>query len=215
MDLHGNAVDDEAAKTSGEPKERPKMSSGSFVGRLVRDFFLGCAAFLPLALFAFVTYYFFNLLLYFGRMFFGITDSRMTSVTLLALVVVILYSTGSKLRRNERWILNFIEQLISKIPVLGGWYSAFRDIVRVFASSGGEKGYMGTVAVPVGEGYIIGFVTKKDTDGEGRGRVTVFVPTSPNPTTGLVFFYPEEAVKYLDYTPEQAFSRIISLGLKD
>lgn len=195
--------------------EKPKWSLSGFLMKLLRDFFLGCVAFLPLSLFAFITYYLFKLMFSLGRTLFGIADSRTAQAVMLALVVVILYSTGRKLRRQERWILNIIELMISKIPKLGGWYAAFRDIVRTFTSGGGDKGYLGTVAVPVGTGYIIGFVTKKSTDLDGSAMITVFVPTSPNPTTGLVFFYPEGALRYLDYTPEQAFSRIISLGFKD
>ncbi len=68
--------------------------------------------------------------------------------------------------------------------------------------------------MPCGDGYIIGFVTKRETAEDGSPRVTIFVPTSPNPTTGLVFFFPEEKVEYLDLTPEKAFTKIISLGMK-
>ena len=61
---------------------------------------------------------------------------------------------------------------------------------------------------------MIGFVTKKETEEDGSSTVTVFVPTSPNPTTGLVLFFPEERVKFVDMTPEKAFTKIISLGMK-
>lgn len=196
-----------------ETQQKKKISIGGFLKGLPRDFLLGCLAFLPLALLVFITYYFFNLLLSIGRIFFGITDSRTTSATLLAIVIITLIYTGMKLRRKERWLLNFLEQAIAKIPVLGGWYVTFRDIVQTF-TAGSDKNYLGTVAVPVGEGYIIGFITNREIDSDGNANVTVFVPTSPNPTTGLVFFYPEGAVKKIDLTPEQAFTRVISLGMK-
>ena len=61
---------------------------------------------------------------------------------------------------------------------------------------------------------MIGFVTRRDVAEDGTANVAVFVPTSPNPTTGLVFFFPEEVVEYLDMTPENAFKVIISLGIK-
>lgn len=206
MDSENNNV-----KVANEKTER---SFGGFTGRLLRDFFLGCVAFIPLALLAFIIYFFFNLLFSIGRLFFGLTDSRSTSVVLLTLVLIILMYTGRKLRRRERWFLSFIEQKIAKIPLLGGWYATFRDIVQTFTAGGGDKGYLGTVAVPVGTGYIIGFVTNRELDSDGKARVTVFVPTSPNPTTGLVFFYPEEVLEYIDLTPEQAFTKVISLGMK-
>lgn len=184
------------------------------IGGILRDFFLGCLAFVPLAILAFITYYFFNLLYSIGRIFFGLSTSREASAALLALVVVILIYSGRKLRRQEKWFWNFLEQGIMRIPMLGGWYSTVRDIVQTFTSSGGDRQYLGTVAVPVGSGYIIGFVTKREEQPDGSANVTVFVPTSPNPTTGLVFFYSESDVRYLDMTAEEAFSRVISLGMK-
>lgn len=208
MDSHDN----NNAQTEATPQEKPKKKNGGFIRQLPRDFFLGCLAFVPLSLLAFITYYFFHLLLSLGRIFFGLTESRQTSAALLALVVIILAYTGRKLRRQEKWFWNILEYGIMKIPVLGGWYSTVRDIVQTF-TSGGEKSYLGTVAVPVGKGYIIGFVTKRE-ETEDDVRVTVFVPTSPNPTTGLVFFYSESDIKYLDISAEQAFSRVISLGMK-
>ena len=48
----------------------------------------------------------------------------------------------------------------------------------------------------------------------GTARVTVFVPTSPNPTTGFVLFFDERDIEYLDIPPEKAFTLIISLGVK-
>ena len=68
--------------------------------------------------------------------------------------------------------------------------------------------------MPVAGGYIIGFVSRREVLEDGSVQLTIFVPTSPNPTTGLVFFFPEEKVEYLDLTPERAFTKIISLGVK-
>ena len=54
----------------------------------------------------------------------------------------------------------------------------------------------------------------KNTEEDGTVTVTIFLLSSPNPTTGLVFFCPEKDVEYIDMTPEKAFSKIISLGMK-
>ena len=185
------------------------------MGRLGRDFFLGCVAFLPLALFIFLFYY----LIYFfesiGSVIFGITQSRRTTVAISVFLVFLLIYIGRKLRRRERSILNLLEQfIITKIPVVGGWYTTFRDILQTFTARGGENSYLGTAKVPVAGGYIIGFVSRREVLADGTAQLTVFVPTSPNPTTGLVFFFPEEEVEYLDMTPEKAFTKIISLGVK-
>lgn len=186
----------------------------SVFGRAVKDFCLGCCAFIPLAVFAFIFYYLLAIAEHIGSMLFGVTHSVTTSIVIGILIVFLLVYTGRKLRRKEKWLLNIAEYGISKIPVVGGWYSAFKGLVGTFTRMDGERGYLGTAKVPCGDGYIIGFVTKKETAQDGSATATVFVPTSPNPTTGLVFFFPEEKIEYLDITPEKAFTRIISLGTK-
>lgn len=206
-------ISEENSTQTTDSAEKNNKKGGRF-RRTLQDFFLGCIAFIPLAILTFIIYYAFNLLLSLGRMFFGLTASRETSAALLLLVVIILIYSGRKLRRQEKWFWDIVEIGITRIPMLGGWYATVRDILKTFTSGGGDKGYLGTVAVPVGSGYIIGFITKKEERPDGTVGVTVFVPTSPNPTTGLVFFYSESDIKYLDMTPEQAFSRVISLGMK-
>lgn len=200
---------------NNDTAKKPDKGNVSFMGRLGRDFFLGCVAFLPLALFIFLFYY----LIYFfesiGSVIFGITQSRRTTVAISVFLVFLLIYIGRKLRRRERSILNLLEQfIITKIPVVGGWYTTFRDILQTFTARGGENSYLGTAKVPVAGGYIIGFVSRREVLADGTAQLTVFVPTSPNPTTGLVFFCPEEEVEYLDMTPEKAFTKIISLGVK-
>ncbi|MDO5116338.1 MAG: DUF502 domain-containing protein [Synergistaceae bacterium] len=198
-----------------EADKKTKKNGGGVVGRVGRDFFLGCVALLPLALFIFIFYY----LLYFfesiGSLIFGVTQSWRTTAAISLFIVCLLVYIGRKLRRRERSILSLLEQfVITKIPVIGGWYTTFRDILQTFTASAGENSYLGTAKVPVAGGYIIGFVSKREELEDGSAQVTVFVPTSPNPTTGLVFFFPEELVEYLDMSPEKAFTKIISLGVK-
>ena len=172
------------------------MSMFAFMGRTAKDLCLGCIALAPLALFTFVFYY---LVIFFEK---------------IGALIFILAYTGRKLRRKERWLLNIVEQGIGKIPFFGGWYITIRDMIQTFTSGSGAKGYLGTAKVPCATGYIIGFVTNKMKEKDGSVTVTIFVPTSPNPTTGLVFFFPEKDVEYIDMTPEKAFSKIISLGMK-
>ena len=188
--------------------------SESLFGKLGRDLFLGCVAIMPLALFVFCFYYLICFFEGIGQIIFGLTKSAHTTAVISCFLLVMLVSIGRKLRRRETSILNLLEHyVITKIPVIGGWYTTLRDILQTFTSGGG-KSYLGTAKVPAGDGYIIGFVSKRETLQDGSVQVTVFVPTSPNPTTGLVFFLPESKVEYLDLSPEQAFTKIISLGVK-
>ena len=181
---------------------------------LGRDLFLGCVAIMPLALFIFCFYYLIGFFEAIGALIFGLTKSQKSTALISCFLIVTLISIGRKLRRRETSILSLLEHyVITKIPVLGGWYTALRDILQTFTSGGGNT-YLGTAKVPAGPGYIIGFVSRRETLADGTVQVTVFVPTSPNPTTGLVFFFPEDQIEYLDLSPEKAFTKIISLGVK-
>lgn len=194
-------------------KDSTEHNQRNFLQKIIKDFVMGCIAFIPLGLFVFVTYYIFKLIYNLLRLLFGITESRTTSVIIGIIVILILIYAGRKIRRRERWLLDFIETVISKIPVIGGWYPTVRDLILNFTSDK-DRNYMGTAQIPFGTGYIIGFVTKKEIDADGNTNVAIFVPTSPNPTTGLVFFFPEKDITYIDLTPEKAFTKIISLGTK-
>ena len=197
-----------------EGENTKKGGDAGFLRTLGRDFFLGCVALLPLALFVFVFYYLIYLCEMFGALIFGFTQSRRSTALIILFLVCLLVYIGRKLRRRERSLLSLLEQLvITKIPVIGGWYATFRDILQTFTASGGSS-YLGTVKIPVGKGYVIAFVSKREVMPDGTARVTVFVPTSPNPTTGFVLFFDERDIEYLDIPPEKAFTLIISLGVK-
>ena len=200
-------------KNNGGSIEHENKSS--VFGTVGRDLFLGCVAIMPLALFAFCFYYLICFFEGIGQIIFGLTKSKYTTAAISCFLLVLLISIGRKLRRRETSILSLLEQyVINKIPVIGGWYITLRDILRTFTAGGGESSYLGTVKVPAADGYIIGLVSRREVLADGTAQVTVFVPTSPNPTTGLVFFIPESKVEYLDMTPEKAFTKIISLGVK-
>ncbi len=184
-----------------------------WLGARAKDFFTGILGFLPLLVFVLILYYLFLGVQYIGVSVFGLTHSwEATTAILLCSVLLVVYA-GHKLRRREKWFFQTIEKGIAKLPVVGGWYVTFRDLVASF-SGGSGKEYLGVVKVPFGGGYVIGFVTKRELDENGQATVAVFTPTSPNPTTGLVFFFPESAIEYTDITPETAFARILSLGAK-
>lgn len=139
-----------------------KSSHISKIGRITKDFFLGCIALIPLGVLVFLFYTLFILFEALGGKIFGITKSVRTAIAVTLFIIVLLIYTGRKLRRKEKWFLNIIDHLISKIPVVGGWYATFQEIVQTFTAGGRDGGYLGTAKVPCGEGYIIGFVTKRE-----------------------------------------------------
>lgn len=109
--------------------------------------------------------------------------------------------------------------LVEKIPVIKSVYTTAKQIIGMLYSSEGEAAYKKVVAVeyPRKGMYAIGFMTAESNNAIREafdiGEVAnVFLPTSPNPTSGMFVCVPKEDVKILNIDTEAAFKLIISGG---
>lgn len=141
---------------------------------------------------------------------FGVVDSNLyVTLLIFGVSVVFLYYLGYLIEKNREFILLKITELaIDKIPVVKSVYSVIKDIVALF-SKGKEDSYLGVCYVKMGSAKLIGFITKRV-----GSEVTVFVPTTPNPTTGLLLFMDESEIEMSDMDIKEGFQRIMSIGLK-
>lgn len=111
--------------------------------------------------------------------------------------------------------LDFIE----RIPLIKSVYTTARQIIGMLYSTEGEAAYKRVVAVeyPRKGMYVVGFMTSERNEtmekvfGE-ENVVNVFIPTSPNPTSGMLVCVPSRDVKILSMDTETAFKLIISGG---
>ncbi len=113
-------------------------------------------------------------------------------------------------------LLNIFDNILNKIPILRTIYSAFSQMLDTFTKSKTSKQNVVLVEYPRKGTWAVGFATNKNT-GEiknkiGQEVVSVFVPTTPNPTSGFLLMFPKEDVIYLDITFEQASKFIVSAG---
>ena len=113
-------------------------------------------------------------------------------------------------------LLNIFDNILNKIPILRTIYSAFTQMLETFTSNKVSKKNVVLVEYPRKGTWAVGFATNKNT-GEiknkiGQEIVNVFVPTTPNPTSGFLLMFPKEDVIYLDLTFEQASKFIVSAG---
>ena len=113
-------------------------------------------------------------------------------------------------------LLNIFDNILNKIPILRTIYSAFTQMLETFTKSEVNKKNVVLVEYPKKGTWAVGFATNKNT-GEiknkiGQEVVNVFVPTTPNPTSGFLLMFPKEDVIYLDLTFEQASKFIVSAG---
>jgi len=113
-------------------------------------------------------------------------------------------------------ILQLINDLLKKIPFLRTIYGAIGQMTETFANKKGKKKSVVLVQYPSKGIWAVGFATK-DNKGEiskktNNNLVNVFVPTTPNPTSGFLLMFPKKEVIYLDMTFEEASKFIVSAG---
>jgi len=113
-------------------------------------------------------------------------------------------------------ILKLINDLLKKIPFLRTIYSAIGQMTESFANKKGKKKSVVLVQYPSKGSWAVGFATK-DNKGEiskktNDNLVNVFIPTTPNPTSGFLLMFPKKEVIYLDMSFEEASKFIVSAG---
>ncbi|MDO8840368.1 MAG: DUF502 domain-containing protein [Parvibaculum sp.] len=117
-----------------------------------------------------------------------------------------------------RTVLNFGERIVARMPVVRSIYGALKQIFEtVISQSSASFREVGLIEYPRKGIFCIVFITTQ-TNGEivdrvGRELVSVFLPTTPNPTSGFLLFVPKDDVQVLDMTIEEGAKLIISAGL--
>ena len=116
-------------------------------------------------------------------------------------------------------LLNLFNNLLKKIPILRTIYSALGQMTETFTKTDKEKKNVVLVEYPRKGSWAVGFATKENS-GEisnktKKNLINVFVPTTPNPTSGFLLMFPKEEVIYLDLTFEEASKFIVSAGTSD
>ena len=118
-----------------------------------------------------------------------------------------------------RRLLKIFEDILKKIPILRTIYSAITQMIETFTKSEGNARNVVLVEYPRKGSWAVGFATKENTSGifekTNKNLVNVFIPTTPNPTSGFLLMFPKEEVIYLDITFEQASKFIVSAGTSD
>ena len=114
-----------------------------------------------------------------------------------------------------KYVVSYSDALMQRVPLVRGVYSTMKKMMETFSMKQNFHG-VGLVEYPRKGCYSIGFITGH-LQGEELGMtgqlMTVFVPTTPNPTAGFLLILPEAEVRRLDMTVEQGMKFIVSLGL--
>ena len=113
-------------------------------------------------------------------------------------------------------LLNLFNTVLKRIPILRTIYSAILQMTETFTKTDNQKKNVVLVEYPRKGTWAVGFATKENsgeiTDKLNRKLINVFVPTTPNPTSGFLLMFPKEEVVYLDLSFEEASKFIVSAG---
>jgi uncharacterized membrane protein len=117
-----------------------------------------------------------------------------------------------------RWLLEFGEGTLQRIPVAGSVYKTLKQLLETFLRDNSTRFRRVVLVEYPREGlYALGFVTgvlgSTLAAGFDQPMLSVFIPTAPNPTTGWYAVVPEASVKDLNLSVEDAFRTIISAGI--
>ena len=113
-------------------------------------------------------------------------------------------------------LLNLLNKILKRIPILRTIYSAIVQMTETFTKGDQKKKSVVLVEYPRKGSWAVGFATKENsgeiTNKTKKNLINVFVPTTPNPTSGFLLMFPKEDVIYLDLTFEEASKFIVSAG---
>ena len=139
------------------------------------------------------------------------------SLVALALAVVLISVVGVLARYYiGKKVIDWTDRVLMRVPLLNKFYGAIKQVNDAFAGSKNSFKTVVLVEFPGPGNYSVGFITN-ETQGEvqqkaGKNLVSVFVPTTPNPTSGFLILVPEEKLTKLDLSVTDAIKYIVSLG---
>jgi len=115
-----------------------------------------------------------------------------------------------------RRMLNIFNNLLNRIPILRTIYSSITQMTETFTKGDSSQKNVVLVEYPRKGAWAVGFATKENegeiTNKTKKKLVNVFVPTTPNPTSGFLLMFDRDEIIYLDMSFEEASKFIVSAG---
>ncbi len=137
-------------------------------------------------------------------------------IEIIITVVFITIVGGLSLSFIGKRILKLIDDLFKRIPFLRTVYSAILQMTETFSKKDNSQKSVVLVEYPRKGVWAVGFATKEN-KGEmanktNQNLINVFVPTTPNPTSGFLLMFPKDEVIHLNMNFEEASKFIVSAG---
>ena len=140
-------------------------------------------------------------------------------IEIIVSVVIITIVGGLSLSFLGKRILGLIDDLFKRFPFLRTIYSAILQMTESFSNKDNDKKSVVLIEYPRKGVWAVGFATKENkgemAEKTNQKLINVFVPTTPNPTSGFLLMFPVDDVIYLNMTFEEASKFIVSAGTSD
>ena len=137
-------------------------------------------------------------------------------IEILLSIILITIIGGLSLSFIGKKVLQIFNDILKRIPILRTIYSAIGQMAETLAPNKTSRKSVVLIEYPRKGSWAVGFATKEN-KGEiskktNKELINVFVPTTPNPTSGFLLMFPKDEVVYLDMTFEEASRFIVSAG---
>jgi uncharacterized membrane protein len=147
-----------------------------------------------------------------------IIDKRLPGLGVVAVGVLALLVGLFAHNVIGRRLVGFFDKALSSVPLFGGTYGLIKQVFESVFSQGADSFQRAVLVEYPRKGvYAIAFVTSTTNlaiqSASGQDLVHVFVPTTPNPTSGFYLLVEKSLVRELDMTVQQAFKLVITMGI--
>lgn len=178
--------------------------------KILNDFLIGIFAVVPIVVVLQIVLFIKNLLLNIFGLVHGYSNSYLTTATVFVLSFFILVFLGHQIvKKGKPVVITLIEYVIEKIPFLNTIYRVIKKVIGMFISTdqaiAKEVVY---VEYPKDGVWVPAYVTNRL-----ENKVVLFIPTSPNPTSGFTVIVDKSKVVYSEMDIEDATSFIVSVGV--
>ena len=137
-------------------------------------------------------------------------------VEILIALIIITFIGWLSLSFLGKKFFELFNRILKKIPILRTIYSAIGQMTESFTKTDNKQKSVVLLEYPRKGVWAVGFATKENTgiikEKVKEELINVFVPTTPNPTSGFLLMIPKKDLIYLDVTFEQASKFIVSAG---
>lgn len=209
-----------------KPPDVEIKTQGSFFGKLRAYFFTGLVITAPIAITVWATYWFVTLFDAWVKPFLPAAYNPDTYLSIripgfglvFALIAITLIGFMAA-NLAGRTMIAIWDKLLNSTPVVRSIYKGSKQIFEtLFSQKGASFRYVCLVEWPRKGAWSVAFVSREVDGGHiglepGRPMYAVYVSTTPNPTSGYVFFVDVDEVKILDLTVEDGLKLVISMGL--